>query len=412
MERKDIQNITPEMVAKEKEQVRLQDELDRIRKKIRWQRFTNRWSKFFISLGGADPEIIRSIEDEHERLAEEKKYRNTGYMLILPFIFGALGVGFLVGVLSQKWWLGLIAGIFWGLVIVFGVDKPLLERLATTRGTWRKIKHSFLRILAAVILSLISLVFLELAVFHDTIKGHIKENTAKKEKTLRDNATSDKTAIQVKLDAASNKVNKALDDLAAEVAGKGISGQSGRGSVSKEREKQVKLMQEKYSLDSLELTTNLRTIDSNLTKDITNLHENEAHSVLSQYQALDNYLDQPENTGTNVALWILRAVIVCLELFAILHAIGATPSSYFYIVHAKNRSRKALLDEQNLTHLDALRKKLLEQVSQDYESIKRLPSYNDLSEDQKGAFTNHYFDQCKFWHQRQMFTPFSDDHDE
>lgn len=404
--------LTAEQVEKEKEQIYLQDELDRAKKQVRWERLRRKFSNFFVSLGGADPKVIRAIDDPTEVLSEEKKFRNTGYMLILPFIFGFLGISFMVGVLSQ-WYYGAIVGLVWGLIIVFAVDKPLLETLAVTRGVGKKIKKSFFRIISAVVLSLISLVFLEIAVFHDTIEGYIKTETMQKESVIRTEAKAKKDQIQQKLDMSYAQLQQMVDQLALEAAGKGASGKAGRAGVYAERAKQVELAKSRYTIDSTQAIHDMAEVDSLLSSDTKKIRDVEAHSPISQYRALERFISQPENKGVEIAIWILRFVIVCLELFAILHAITAEPSSYYYIVSAKKRSRRIQLDTQHVSDVKDLRAAILGQITGDYGSIKSADHYADLPNDAKSKYTDHYANQLSAWQQRQMYTTFtdSDEHD-
>jgi hypothetical protein len=408
---KNLINLTVEQVENEKNQIFLQDELNRARTQVRWERFRKKLSNFFVACGGADPKIIRSIDNQTEVLSEEKKYRNTGYMLILPFIFGFLGMGMMVSVLAKSYVFGLIVGTIWGCIIVFAVDKPLLETLARTKGTGKKIAKSFLRMLSAVVLSLISLVFLEIAVFHDTIEGHIKTETAKKEQQMRLDARNRKDAINTKLQNSYTQLQNMVDQLALEAAGKGASGKAGRAGVYAEREKQVDLAKSKYSADSLLAVLDIQEIDSILAYDTKLLHNVEAHSILSQYRALERFLSEPDNKGVEVAVWILRFVIVLLELFAILHAISAAPSSYFYIVSAKNRARRVHLDTEHVNDVKSLRTAIINQIDDDFDAIKTTKHYNDIPQELQKEYIKYFAGQLKAWQERQLYTTFTDTDD-
>lgn len=404
-------NLTAEQVEREKQQIFLKDELNRAKNQVRWERLRKNISSFFVACGGADPKIIRSIDDQTEVLAEEKKYRNTGYMLILPFIFGFLGMGMMVSVLAKSYAFGLLVGTIWGCIIVFAVDKPLLETLARTKGIRKKIAKSFLRILSAVVLSLISLVFLEIAVFHDTIEGYIKTETAKKEQQMRADARNRKETINTKLQNSYNQLQNMVDQLALEAAGKGASGKVGRAGVYAERAKQVELAKSRYSADSLQAFVDIQEIDSILNYDTKLLHDVEAHSVISQYRALERFLSEPDNKGVEVAVWILRFVIVLLELFAILHAISATPSSYFYIISGKNRARRVRLDTEHVNDIKSLRTAIIDQITGDYDAIKNAQNYNDIPQELQNEYTRYFAGQLKAWQERQLYTTFTDTDD-
>lgn len=348
-----------------------------------------------IALGGGNPVVIRALGDNTEIASEVKKFRNIGYMLILPFAIATLSMTLIIEAAGDvPMTQALIPGVIWGVLMVV-VDKTLLSQIATIKGFRARFSASFLRILLVMFMSLISMYFIEVSVFKTTITEEIKAETAQKKQVIIDEAQIRKDTIQAKIDRNYAERQARMDALAAEAAGKGITGLSGRGGVYKERARQVDMANAQSSRDSLRFANELISIDERLAERLANLDKYESHSLLSMMRAQERFL--AKNPELSIFVWIGRIVIVILELLALLHGMKEPVGASFYVINTQIAKRRKEFEDAEFDRIKAFRDNIFQNLTGDYEKIRNTESYEKLPERVRQSVDKRYGKYLRKW---------------
>lgn len=128
-------------------------------------------NEFLWSCAGVNKEVLRQCPSDYA------KYAGIGGTILFTALMASFSGGYALSFVFGKWWIGMIFGIFWGLLI-FNLDRFIVNTMYSdgkvTIG-WQEFKSGFPRILMAIFLGIVISYPLELKIFDDEIQVKIED---------------------------------------------------------------------------------------------------------------------------------------------------------------------------------------------------------------------------------------------
>ena len=132
----------------------------------------NSWiNEFLWSCAGVNKNVLRQCPSDYS------KYAGIGGTILFTALMACFSGGYALSFVFGKWWIGIIFGIFWGLLI-FNLDRFIVNTMYSdgkvTIG-WQEFKSGLPRIIMAIFLGIVISYPLELKIFDDEIQVKIEE---------------------------------------------------------------------------------------------------------------------------------------------------------------------------------------------------------------------------------------------
>ena len=128
-------------------------------------------NEFLWSCAGVNKEVLRQCPSDYA------KYAGIGGTILFTALMACFSGGYALSFVFGKWWIGMIFGIFWGLLI-FNLDRFIVNTMYSdgkvTIG-WQELKSGLPRIIMAIFLGIVISYPLELKIFDDEIQVKIEE---------------------------------------------------------------------------------------------------------------------------------------------------------------------------------------------------------------------------------------------
>lgn len=128
-------------------------------------------NEFLWSCAGVNKEVLRQCPSDYA------KYAGIGGTILFTALMACFSGGYALSFVFGKWWVGMIFGIFWGLLI-FNLDRFIVNTMYSdgkvTIG-WQELKSGLPRIIMAIFLGIVISYPLELKIFDDEIQVKIEE---------------------------------------------------------------------------------------------------------------------------------------------------------------------------------------------------------------------------------------------
>lgn len=128
-------------------------------------------NEFLWSCAGVNKEVLRQCPSDYA------KYAGIGGTILFTALMACFSGGYALSYVFGEWWIGLIFGIFWGLLI-FNLDRFIVNTMYSDGKvtiSWQELKSGLPRIIMAIFLGIVISYPLELKIFDDEIQVKIQE---------------------------------------------------------------------------------------------------------------------------------------------------------------------------------------------------------------------------------------------
>lgn len=128
-------------------------------------------NEFLWSCAGVNKAVLRQCPSDYA------KYAGIGGTILFTALMACFSGGYALSYVFGKWWIGLIFGIFWGLLI-FNLDRFIVNTMYSDGKvtiSWQELKSGLPRIIMAIFLGIVISYPLELKIFDDEIQVKIQE---------------------------------------------------------------------------------------------------------------------------------------------------------------------------------------------------------------------------------------------
>ncbi len=128
-------------------------------------------NEFLWSCAGVNKPILRQCPSDYA------KYAGIGGTILFTALMACFSGGYALSFVFGEWWIGVIFGIFWGLLI-FNLDRFIVNTMYSDGKvtiSWQELKSGLPRIIMAIFLGIVISYPLELKIFDDEIQVKIEE---------------------------------------------------------------------------------------------------------------------------------------------------------------------------------------------------------------------------------------------
>ncbi|MDE6003947.1 MAG: DUF4407 domain-containing protein [Oscillospiraceae bacterium] len=128
-------------------------------------------NEFLWSCAGVNKPILRRCPSDYA------KYAGIGGTILFTALMACFSGGYALSFVFGEWWIGIIFGIFWGLLI-FNLDRFIVNTMYSDGKvtiSWQELKSGLPRIIMAIFLGIVISYPLELKIFDDEIQVKIEE---------------------------------------------------------------------------------------------------------------------------------------------------------------------------------------------------------------------------------------------
>ncbi len=128
-------------------------------------------NEFLWSCAGVNKAVLRQCPSDYA------KYAGIGGTILFTALMACFSGGYALSYVFGEWWIGLIFGIFWGLLI-FNLDRFIVNTMYSDGKvtiSWQELKSGLPRIIMAIFLGIVISYPLELKIFDDEIQVKIQE---------------------------------------------------------------------------------------------------------------------------------------------------------------------------------------------------------------------------------------------
>ena len=128
-------------------------------------------NEFLWSCAGVNKAVLRQCPSDYA------KYAGIGGTILFTALMACFSGGYALSYVFGEWWIGLIFGIFWGLLI-FNLDRFIVNTMYSDGKvtiSWQEIKSGLPRIIMAIFLGIVISYPLELKIFDDEIQVKIED---------------------------------------------------------------------------------------------------------------------------------------------------------------------------------------------------------------------------------------------
>ena len=128
-------------------------------------------NEFLWSCAGVNKSVLRQCPSDYA------KYAGIGGTILFTALMACFSGGYALSYVFREWWIGLIFGIFWGLLI-FNLDRFIVNTMFSDGKvtiSWQEIKSGLPRIIMAIFLGIVISYPLELKIFDDEIQVKIED---------------------------------------------------------------------------------------------------------------------------------------------------------------------------------------------------------------------------------------------
>ena len=128
-------------------------------------------NEFLWSCAGVNKSVLRQCPSDYA------KYAGIGGTILFTALMACFSGGYALSYVFKEWWIGLIFGIFWGLLI-FNLDRFIVNTMFSDGKvtiSWQEIKSGLPRIIMAIFLGIVISYPLELKIFDDEIQVKIED---------------------------------------------------------------------------------------------------------------------------------------------------------------------------------------------------------------------------------------------
>jgi hypothetical protein len=274
----------------------------------------NYFEKHLIENGGYSPVIAHHCSED-----EQQRMKLRGLLIYIPTLLAFLGMFLMVHYKSNEYQYSTIAAVLWAMVI-FHVDKAMMQ------STSSNVISLFGRIVFAIVNSIVIGECILLLVFSDTIDQKAQSIKQMEIDKIENIYTEKQDEIYKKLSNAKKALDKSYDNYIKEIDGSGGSGERGIGLIAQEKYEGYSNELKKYSLDTSHLYIKLRDQEK------TKKNEIEAY-VRSIANDLPGRLDTLHSVNSNyihLGAWLLRILLLLVELLPILLKFGSSKASDIY----------------------------------------------------------------------------------
>ncbi|MBL8159577.1 DUF4407 domain-containing protein [Candidatus Saccharibacteria bacterium] len=320
-----------------------------------------------MMLGGADLELLE------EAPSDKNEFVARGLSALVPALFAFAAFTIAGAVIALTVWLGVPVGVIWA-VVVLVLDVSLLTSLVGA-DTKQRIRLLLIRGCVSLLAAYVCAQFILIAVFHQDIVPQMVRNQVEAAQDYAENVVgpqyeADKTAAettlangQKELDAAAakteellQKVNAANITLRCEVGGindpgdcEGTTGDRGFGDEAEVAQSQLRAAESELALaqaaerasqarlgpEMEAARATLARIESSVAADKSAAMERQLadQGLIARWEALDDLREK--SWAVDVFAWALEALLVAIDLMAVIAAVTSKTPAYSRIVRAK-----------------------------------------------------------------------------
>ncbi|THH40283.1 DUF4407 domain-containing protein [Neolewinella litorea] len=151
----------------------------------------NQLKSFFLFCSGVDRDMLDRVP------TEENKYLGIGGTIFFTGVMAFLSAGYAMYTIFDSYWLAVVFGIIWGLMI-FNLDRYIVSSMKRTRGFFSNLAVALPRLGMAVLLAVVIAKPLELKIFGKEIEAELivmeQEVFQEQEAVIRDRYADRMTA--------------------------------------------------------------------------------------------------------------------------------------------------------------------------------------------------------------------------
>ena len=153
-------------------------------------------NEFLWSCAGVNKAVLRQCPSDYA------KYAGIGGTILFTALMASFSGGYALSYVFETWWVGVLFGIFWGLLI-FNLDRFIVNTMYSDGKvtiSWQELKSGAPRIIMAIFLGIVISYPLELKIFDDEIQVKIEDmKQQKKEEYLHLDRERKDSLEQVKI---------------------------------------------------------------------------------------------------------------------------------------------------------------------------------------------------------------------
>ena len=130
---------------------------------------------------------------------EQRKYVAFGSTVLVPTIFAFIAASYAISTLTEDWRIIYPVALAWSFIIL-SIDRALLATYRCFQPFFKRMGQFFLRFVVAILMGLTISHPLTLLLFKDTIASVIEEQRDAEIVAVREQASTDKAAVEAKVD--------------------------------------------------------------------------------------------------------------------------------------------------------------------------------------------------------------------
>jgi hypothetical protein len=326
----------------------------------------NRLKEFFWLCSGAKKEILSNCP------SESSKYVGIGATIFFTGVFAALAGGYALFTVFDNYWLAIIFGLLWGLMI-FNLDRFIVSSMRKNGKRSQEYFQALPRIILALVISIVIAKPLELKIFEKEINGEItsmiQEDLATKELTVkqrfqetRERLNSEIHSLKNEIIAKTNSRNELRQIAREEADGTGGTMKRNAGPIY-----QIK----KADADRVEAELNeLVTSSAHLIKEkeqaltewntrekteLAAIEASQLTGLASRIEALDRLTTK--SAAINIANWFIMLLFLVVETAPIFVKLVSPRGPYDYVLKTEEYGFEAFHYEDLAKVNAAIRKR-------------------------------------------------------
>ncbi len=255
--------------------------------------------------------------------SDGSKYAGIGATIFFTSIFAALASFYALYTVFDNYWIALVFGLFWGLMI-FNLDRFIVSSIRKHKNKWKNFYHVLPRVALAVLISIVIAKPLELKIFEKEVDSEIvlmqEEQKQLNENLLSQRFDSPKAILNQEIDLLKQEVSDKQakrDDLMKiareEADGTGGTGVRNPGPIYKIKKAEADRVEQELTelgaannLLILEKQQALKDVEAELTSAKAQMVDANFTGLASRMVALDRL------GGRNSAIWLANIFIMIL----------------------------------------------------------------------------------------------------
>lgn len=250
---------------------------------------SNWYNEFLWWCAGVNRNVLRQCPTEYA------KYAGMGGTIFSTACMAALSGGYAISTVFDSNWLAVFFGLFWGFVIIFNLDRLIVNTMYSDGKvtiSWKELWSGLPRIIMAIFLGIVISTPLELKIYEKSIKSEVEKM---KEKELQEYIAKDEATLADKEIKRDEVFNRPLTDVET-----GNMEDVFNGVQNKKKELDTKRNQVIQKIRRLQIIrSRLSPIDN-----AEQYHKitSEIYALSIQRNSLSRQIDELDRQGSNVSV--------------------------------------------------------------------------------------------------------------